>query len=43
MLLGTVLVLLLLGTAGTASAHAALESTDPADGSVLKSAPAPSP
>ncbi|MFJ9244169.1 copper resistance CopC/CopD family protein [Streptomyces sp. NPDC101776] len=39
MLLGTVLVLLLLGTAGTASAHAALESTDPADGSVLKSAP----
>jgi copper transport protein len=38
-LLGTVLVLLLLGTAGTASAHAALESTDPADGSVLKSAP----
>ncbi|MEV0737652.1 copper resistance protein CopC [Streptomyces sp. NPDC050549] len=39
MLLGTVLVLLLLGGAGTASAHAALESTDPADGSVLKSAP----
>ena len=39
MLLGTVLVLLLLGSAGTASAHAALESTDPADGSVLKSAP----
>jgi len=38
-LLGTVLVLLLLGSAGTASAHAALESTDPADGSVLKSAP----
>ncbi|MGX9886658.1 copper resistance CopC/CopD family protein [Streptomyces sp. NPDC002276] len=39
MLLGTMLVLLLLGSAGTASAHAALESTDPADGSVLKSAP----
>ncbi|WP_262060909.1 copper resistance CopC/CopD family protein [Streptomyces sp. STR69] len=39
MLLGTVLVLLLLGSAGTASAHAALESTTPADGSVLKSAP----
>ncbi|WP_405992271.1 copper resistance CopC/CopD family protein [Streptomyces sp. NBC_00986] len=39
MLLGSLLVLLLLGTAGTASAHAALESTDPADGSVLKSAP----
>ncbi|MFI6407914.1 copper resistance CopC/CopD family protein [Streptomyces sp. NPDC050548] len=39
MLLGTVLVLLLLGSAGTASAHAALESTAPADGSVLKSAP----
>jgi copper transport protein len=38
-LLGSLLVLLLLGTAGTASAHAALESTDPADGSVLKSAP----
>ncbi|MFI6467307.1 copper resistance CopC/CopD family protein [Streptomyces sp. NPDC050538] len=39
MLLGSLLVLLLLGTAGIASAHAALESTDPADGSVLKSAP----
>lgn len=39
MLLGSLLVLLLLGTAGTASAHAALESTNPADGSVLKSAP----
>ncbi|MET7575165.1 copper resistance protein CopC [Streptomyces sp. NPDC005492] len=39
MLLGSLLVLLLLGTAGTASAHAALETTDPADGSVLKSAP----
>ncbi|MFF4566850.1 copper resistance CopC/CopD family protein [Streptomyces sp. NPDC001435] len=39
MLLGTMLVLLLLGGAGTASAHAALRSTDPADGSVLKSAP----
>ncbi|MGW0334155.1 copper resistance CopC/CopD family protein [Streptomyces sp. NPDC003011] len=39
MLLGTVLVLLLLGGAGTASAHAALRSTDPGDGTVLKSAP----
>lgn len=38
-LLGTMLVLLLLGGAGPASAHAALRSTDPADGSVLKSAP----
>ncbi|WP_030043865.1 copper resistance CopC/CopD family protein [Streptomyces resistomycificus] len=39
MLLGTVLVLLLLGSAGPASAHAALRDTDPADGTVLKSAP----
>ncbi|MEU6231342.1 copper resistance protein CopC [Streptomyces sp. NPDC047042] len=40
MLLGTTLVLLLLiGGAGTASAHAALRSTDPRDGSVLDSAP----
>ncbi|MFD7874187.1 copper resistance CopC/CopD family protein [Streptomyces sp. NPDC059766] len=39
MLLGTVLVLLLFGGAGPASAHAALRSTDPADGAVLKSAP----
>jgi copper transport protein len=38
-LLGSLLVLLLLGTAGTASAHATLSATDPADGSVLKSAP----
>ncbi|MFF7949349.1 copper resistance CopC/CopD family protein [Streptomyces griseorubiginosus] len=38
MLLGTALVLLLLG-GGTASAHAALRATDPEDGSVLKSAP----
>ncbi|WP_240501688.1 copper resistance CopC/CopD family protein, partial [Streptomyces neyagawaensis] len=38
-LLGTVLVLFLLGGAGTASAHAALKGTDPADGSVLDSAP----
>ncbi|MGY1499120.1 copper resistance protein CopC [Streptomyces sp. QTS52] len=39
-LLGTTLVLLLLvGGAGTASAHAALRDTDPRDGSVLKSAP----
>ncbi|WP_327722535.1 copper resistance protein CopC [Streptomyces sp. NBC_00490] len=40
MLLGTVLVLLLFGGAGPASAHAALRSTDPEDGIVLKSAPA---
>ncbi|MDN0199472.1 copper resistance protein CopC [Streptomyces sp. S.PNR 29] len=39
MLLGAVLVLLLLGGAGPASAHAALRSTDPEDGSVLKRAP----
>ncbi|MFJ3235107.1 copper resistance CopC/CopD family protein [Streptomyces sp. NPDC086787] len=39
MLLGGMLVLLLLGGAGPASAHAALRSTDPADGSVLKTAP----
>ncbi|MEV6167601.1 copper resistance protein CopC [Streptomyces sp. NPDC051954] len=39
MLLCTMLVLLVLGGAGTASAHAALRSTDPADGTVLKSAP----
>lgn len=39
MLLGTVLVLLLLGSAGPASAHAALRDTDPEDGTVLKSAP----
>ncbi|MDQ1046850.1 copper resistance protein CopC [Streptomyces sp. V4I2] len=39
MLLGTVLVLLLLGSAGPASAHAALRDTDPKDGAVLKSAP----
>ena len=38
-LLGAVLVLLVLGGAGTASAHAALKSTDPEDGTVLKSAP----
>jgi copper transport protein len=38
-LLGTVLVLLLFGGAGPASAHAALRSTDPDDGTVLKSAP----
>nr|WP_152893643.1 copper resistance protein CopC [Streptomyces adustus] len=38
-LLGTVLVLLLFGGAGPASAHAALRATDPADGAVLKSAP----
>ncbi|MFI1761854.1 copper resistance protein CopC [Streptomyces sp. NPDC020800] len=33
------LLLLLLGTAAPASAHAALRATDPADGTVLKSAP----
>ncbi|KQX62530.1 copper resistance protein CopC [Streptomyces sp. Root1310] len=38
MLLGTVLVLLLLG-GGPASAHAALRSADPADGSVVRTAP----
>ncbi|MFF4399982.1 copper resistance CopC/CopD family protein [Streptomyces sp. NPDC001480] len=39
MLLGSMLVLLLFGGAGPASAHAALRGTDPADGTVLKSAP----
>ncbi|MGW5173011.1 copper resistance protein CopC [Streptomyces sp. NPDC004082] len=39
MLLGPVLVLLLLGGAGPASAHAALSGTDPRDGTVLASAP----
>ncbi|MEI5527485.1 copper resistance protein CopC [Streptomyces brasiliscabiei] len=40
MLLGTVLILLLLGGgAGTASAHAALKGSDPVDGSVLDTAP----
>ncbi|WP_409471052.1 copper resistance CopC/CopD family protein [Streptomyces sp. HC307] len=38
-LLGAVLVLLLLGGAGPASAHAGLGSTDPRDGTVLDSAP----
>ena len=38
-LLGAVLVLLVLGGAGPASAHAALKSTDPEDGTVLRSAP----
>ncbi|MFE7235607.1 copper resistance protein CopC [Streptomyces sp. NPDC057596] len=38
-LLGGVLVLLLLGGAGPASAHAALRGADPADGTVLKTAP----
>ncbi|WP_062644626.1 copper resistance CopC/CopD family protein [Streptomyces maremycinicus] len=38
MLLGAVLVLLLLG-GGPASAHAALRGADPADGSVVKTAP----
>ncbi|MBC2902776.1 copper resistance protein CopC [Streptomyces cupreus] len=39
MLLGAVLVLLFLGGAGTASAHAALSGTDPEDGTVLRTAP----
>ncbi|MFG2789170.1 copper resistance CopC/CopD family protein [Streptomyces sp. NPDC048419] len=39
MLLGAVLVLLVLGGAGPASAHAALKGTDPDDGAVLRSAP----
>ncbi|QOV40968.1 copper resistance protein CopC [Streptomyces ferrugineus] len=39
MLLGTLLVLFLLGGTGPASAHAALRATDPEDGAVLKSAP----
>ncbi|MGW3724675.1 copper resistance CopC/CopD family protein [Streptomyces sp. NPDC000851] len=39
MLLGAVLVLLLLGGAGPASAHAGLGSTDPRDGTVLDAAP----
>ncbi|KND31515.1 hypothetical protein IQ63_26260 [Streptomyces acidiscabies] len=39
MLLGTMLVLLLFGGAGTASAHAALAGTDPADGSVVQTVP----
>ncbi|KAF3469672.1 copper resistance protein CopC [Streptomyces sp. Tu 3180] len=37
--LGAVLVLLLLGGAAPASAHAALSGTDPGDGSVVGSAP----
>ncbi|MFF9046160.1 copper resistance protein CopC [Streptomyces parvulus] len=39
MLLGPLLVLLLLGGAPSASAHATLASTDPGDGSVLGRAP----
>jgi copper transport protein len=38
-LLGVVLGLLLLGGVGSASAHAALSSTDPGDGAVLQRAP----
>lgn len=38
-LLGSVLVLFLLGGAGSAFAHAALKESDPADGSVLDAAP----
>ncbi|MGV9449634.1 copper resistance CopC/CopD family protein [Streptomyces sp. NPDC003635] len=39
MLLAALLVLLVLGGAGTASAHAALRGTDPDDGAVLRTAP----
>ncbi|MDT0476477.1 copper resistance protein CopC [Streptomyces sp. DSM 41014] len=39
MTLASVLVLLVLGGAGTASAHAALRSTDPGDGAVVATAP----
>ncbi|MFE9771049.1 copper resistance CopC/CopD family protein [Streptomyces sp. NPDC005931] len=39
MLLGTTLILLLLGSAAPATAHAALRGTDPEDGSVVASAP----
>ncbi|MFE9626658.1 copper resistance protein CopC [Streptomyces sp. NPDC006527] len=39
MLLGALLVLLLFAGAGQASAHAALRGADPADGSVVKTAP----
>ncbi|MGW4021185.1 copper resistance CopC/CopD family protein [Streptomyces sp. NPDC005009] len=39
MLLGALLVLLVLGGAAPASAHAALRGSDPEDGSVVKSAP----
>ncbi|GAA0662686.1 hypothetical protein GCM10009535_47880 [Streptomyces thermocarboxydovorans] len=39
MLLGSLLVLLLLGSAAPAGAHAALRSSDPQDGSVVKTAP----
>ncbi|MEU2420540.1 copper resistance protein CopC [Streptomyces sp. NPDC007851] len=39
-MLGTLLAALLLGSAAPASAHAALRGSDPADGAVLKSAPA---
>ncbi|GAA2292997.1 copper resistance protein CopC [Streptomyces atrovirens] len=39
MLLGALLVLLVLGGAAPASAHAALRDSDPEDGSVVKSAP----
>ncbi|MFM9587831.1 copper resistance CopC/CopD family protein [Streptomyces scabiei] len=38
-LLGTALILFLLAGAGSASAHAALKGSDPADGSVLDVAP----
>ncbi|MGW5127758.1 copper resistance protein CopC [Streptomyces sp. NPDC004069] len=38
-LLGAVLVLFLLGGAGPASAHAVLRGADPADGTVLRTAP----
>ncbi|MEU9471488.1 copper resistance protein CopC [Streptomyces avermitilis] len=39
-LLGTVVLLILFGSAGSAFAHAALKSADPVDGTVVKKAPA---
>ncbi|MFE9996236.1 copper resistance CopC/CopD family protein [Streptomyces avermitilis] len=39
-LLGTVVLLILFGSAGSAFAHAALKGADPVDGTVLKKAPA---
>ncbi|MET8023759.1 copper resistance CopC/CopD family protein [Streptomyces avermitilis] len=39
-LLGTVVLLILFGSAGSACAHAALKSADPVDGTVVKKAPA---
>ncbi|MEU2586678.1 copper resistance protein CopC [Streptomyces avermitilis] len=39
-LLGTVVLLILFGSAGSAFAHAALKGADPVDGTVVKKAPA---